>query len=540
MPTREGRENHVYQTGTPHVEFYINDQNILTSPNGKPRTLVSFSHTSTAQGSGPFRLEVFDPEYVTIEELLLTYNLFGLQVADDIIDAEAQPDDTDRQRVLNHVIFRYGWVGQEGKSLAKPPNGGNYFAGFVTQYIPSLRTHGTNLIIEGQSCGISGADYYKKMRLDSHFFNRPIYEIIKSICEIQGWKLRGIGAYELEHLPLEYQPEVILDTQNAIEDTEETHRSIYIPPDMNPYQIVQKLCDYARPVNSKFNEFVCRLEYAVEGREPDDPKNRFKPPQGYLYFGPKDPYQEPVRRYIYMRDKDSTVISFTPTIIGTPGYLSGASGMVHKTDDVLRGEMVTTTLTELDRYLRFHTQERPEIEQEEPDESLPQTGEPQDPELAKKVEGTIHGGHVNAPADKPSPDKQVYLEMSNRGDNRYYEDREKFSYWMVAQNMVNTATLLIQGDAGRDLQVGKVVDVFIFVPFADGTFRLHYVSNRWIIVGIVHQITNGQYITSLELSKIGWHGGATGSKSFRISLQKALGEEGLKKLGQGGGNESAS
>ena len=59
----------MHQTLTPFVEFFINGVDILRDVEGRPRTLVSFEHYITLGSTGDWSIEVFDPSFVSIEEL---------------------------------------------------------------------------------------------------------------------------------------------------------------------------------------------------------------------------------------------------------------------------------------------------------------------------------------------------------------------------------------------------------------------------------------------------------------------------------------
>lgn len=507
----------IWQTATPHVEFFIvvptSDPaggsgreaiDILRDDRGRPRTLMSFSHVITANGDGPFRIEIFDPSFADIEELLLSYNNAGWG------EGELTPE---QMKILNSCAFRYGYVSAAGKSLSSSPHGDKYYSGMITSYTPTMRTSGTNLVIEGMSTLVTGADYFKKLRIDSSWQTKPIYTIIKDICTEMDWELRGIGADQLRDLPKEKQPEVLLDAGQSMDTTEETPRTIKIYGDEAPYALVQRLCMYARTLDPKFGPYFSQLQYYVSDVT-DNPK-------GYLYFGPHDPTQDPVRRYVYMRDKHSEVISFSPTVMGVPAYVVGQAGMNILVDDVRHGTMEVQQRSETDRQALTHNKERPKTDNTRPGDRATQVGTPQlDEENAKRVEGTTHGGQSLAPAAKIPADAPV-KEVALRTDNRYFGDREGLNYWLSTQHLVQQATLEIFGDPGgssEPLDIGKLVDVFIFVPTEGGTFKVHYISNRWMIAGLVHQISGGTYITSLELLKEGFNEGGTTSKAQKISM----------------------
>lgn len=544
------------QTYAPYLEFYISVPkeksgnsggsvggmappsgtgemvNILVDKENRPRTLVSFSHTITSYGHGTFRLEVFDPNYTDIEELILAFNASGVDISEDTVGAKENDPPKDKQSVMNFVFFRYGYVDPNGKKvLSSSPEGEKYFVGNLVHYTPSMRTSGTTLIIDGTTGAASNADMFKKIRVNSSFYDLPLYDMVRKICEMKEWELRGTGVDELSELPPQKQPEILFDTGQSIDTTEEQPRTIKVSVHDNAYSIIKKICNYARSVDPKYGSYSCHLLYSL-----DDPS---KKPKGYLYFGPEDPTQDPVRQYVYMRDKYSDLISFTPTVIGIPGFAIGTFGMVAGTDNVRHGKQEFHQYSELDRQCKVHNKERPKSADERPDDGKFQEGIPEikDEEERKKVEGTVHGGHALAPPAKIPPDEPV-LEHATRSENILFSDRETMNYWLSCNTMATEASMEIFGDPGGDkpaLLPSKLVDVFIFAPLPNGTFKLHYLSNRWLITGVTHHISGGTYTTNLLLKKAGFHKGGTGSKAQTVklledSLEATLGKDAMRKV----------
>ena len=72
----------MWQTYAPFVEFYVGAVDILRSASGKPRTLISFTHDMYAGTGGFWTLEVFDPAYIAMEELLVATGVKDTEVAD--------------------------------------------------------------------------------------------------------------------------------------------------------------------------------------------------------------------------------------------------------------------------------------------------------------------------------------------------------------------------------------------------------------------------------------------------------------------------
>ncbi len=519
MPSRQ--PNPLHQTYVPHVEFLINGENILlSSGDQKPKRLVSFSHTIAYNGNGPFRLEIFDPDFTEVERRILTIHAADYYRAQLATKAEKDSGVPDNQlQVTNPVTFRYGYTSEDGNVLSSSPSGHSMFAGTILQYTPIIQQHGVQIIIEGFSSAVNGANHARKMCVDAGFYNRPPYEIIEAICEQQGWELRDINNPTSLGLPPEQQPRTVTDTGQAVDSTEEQPRSFKPREDATPYQAIQDLCERSRPVGQQYGVYQCRLEYAATDKDV----------AGILYYGPESSALKPVREYVYLRDKDSDVISYAPTIRGWPNFVTGAAGMVHNSMDVRSGELNTHQLSELDKFLKEQNQDRVPVGQAGPNTGQVQQGTPENPEDSEKIEDTVQG-KVIAPKHKIPPDF-LTLEMSVSDEHKVYVDDAMMDYWLRAARMATMATLEIFGDPDPLLTPGQLIDVFVLVPTAGDKFAVHYTSNRWRIMGVVHQISGGSFTTTMELGILGFE---FGEASDEMTASKSAIQQGLSNvLGQG-------
>jgi len=487
----------MYQTYAPFLEVYVRGQDLLRSSDGKPRNLISFTHTRYQMGGGLWELEIFDPDYVNAEELLL-----GVSAKEGTTSGE-EGGDPESYEVTQPAMFRYGYVSQDGKVITVSPLGEEYFFATINQYRATYQPNGTLLSITGQTLGYVHARSIKEKR---SFYAKNIYTILKEICELLEWEFVPLGETEPGELAPEKQPTFLSVTNAAIDSTEEQEPTVTMEENETYYQFIQRICNMARSNDPKFGDYVCYLQTRTKGKTSEGGNPTPEKPVTYLYFGPYDAFKGPVRKYVYMRDPTSDVISFTPNVAITVAAIAGASsGVVIKGDDPQRGEPFVHQTDHANLDMKTHRTRRPPVgvtasfaEMRQFQEGLPEQGE----DTLKRPEGGVAGPTVLAAPKAADIDAPV-VEMSTAITNPIKLDHAAMNWWLGLNRMVNSATLEIFGDPSPELDIGNNVIVVYFVPTDNKEFRVHWITKIWGIIGITHSIQGGTYITQLELGTNG-------------------------------------
>lgn len=512
----------IHQTHIPFVEMYIRGIDVLRSPSGKPRSLVSFSHDIYAGTGGFWTMEVFDPEYINFEEhLVSTLNFVSTNPDDDGYGASDEGGGTDEEAInVSTVCFRYGYIGHEQNErvVSVSPKGEEFFYGMVHSYIPTYETNGTRLVIRGDS---SGAQYRRNPKAEGVFTGLSIYEVIEKICEERKWELMplGMGADPASSLPLQKRPENFKRTDIAIDMTEEQNPSFTIREGEDHLTFINRLCLAARPNDSKYDVFMARLEYRLSGPEQE--------PTGYLYFGPVDYItQEPVRQYIYMRDPKSDIISYSNNAQVWAAQRTGAAGVIYTSEDAQLGVTEIHYLDDLNRYLHYDRELRPPVTftSSALEEIAFPRGEVEVPGADEKGEGGGSGPNRlsnTTIAKMTAPGAELPIATNDRRQ----ADREAMQYWLTMQNWVTKGNLQIVGDPSPEIVPGNLVTVLVLVPQGDPEAQklaFHWTSAVWLIVGVNHEIRLGSIITNLELARTGLSKGGTTTKAAYRAFVKAL------------------
>jgi len=514
----------MYQTMVPFVQLFIRNIDVINSPDGKPRTLVAFSFTEAAGSSvGKFSIELFDPEYVAIEELMLTTGVSGIDVAEGVYNATNE--DSSDQNAMIPIHLRFGYR-SENKTVAKP-EGSTFFVGYVSAYTTQMVTNGVHLTIEGLSIG-SAPNKHLKRRVLPKTYNLSLHDTIQKVCDLMEWDLKSINNRGSE-LPEDQKPEDLWGCAQGFETTEEQHKSFKMGDNETALQFIERIVNDARPNDKKYGPYTFELVYTSTAKE-----GKVK---GTLYYGPIDFDKYPVRRYVYMRDPMSDVISFTPTIIGIPFAIAGGTGFVHKSDNLETGEVVTKVKNEPNRYLSAYprsrrlggitTLTRAEVG------ALPEGYiESNSPEYTENIEGTNTGANTAAPHKAYHLDDEVTLEISNRETNKLAGDRQAMNYFLLTQMMANSATIEVFGDPSPDLAILNLVTVLILVPTGPSErLEPHYLSNIYLITGIHHQISGGSYTTTLTLVRNGFADAGSASKAIFVEIESYFGEDSAAGIG---------
>jgi len=508
----------------PFVELRIRGIDVINSPDGKPRTLTSFSYTEAVGSSvGKFSIELFDPEYVTIEELMLTTGKSGIDVSEEIYDASNEDSSDQNSMIPIHLRFGYR---SESKTVAKPPDN-TYFVGFVSAYTTQMVTNGVHLTIEGLSIG-SAPNKHLKRRVIPRTYNLSLHDTIQKVCDLMKWKLKSINDRDSE-LPDDQKPEDLWDCTQGFETTEEQHKAFKMGDNETALQFIERIVHDARPKDKKYGPYTFELVYTSTQKEGEV--------EGTLYYGPINFDQYPVRRYMYMRDPVSDVISFTPTVMGIPFAIAGGTGFVHKSDNLETGEVITKVKNEQNRYVSAYprtadfggvtTLTRAEVG------ALPEGYiESDSPEYTTNIEGTNTGANTAAPHKAYHLDDEVTLEISNRETGKLAGDRQAMNYFLLTQMMANSATIEVFGDPSKELAILNLVVVLILVPTGpNAKMEPHYLSNVYLITGIHHQIAGGAYTTTLTLVRNGFRDAGTASKALFVEIESYLGAESASGIG---------
>jgi hypothetical protein len=435
-------------------------------------------------------MDVFDDDHTSIEELVVA------------LRDKTLPE---LEGISNAAVFRYGYISKDGKVLSSATAGDEYFVGSVDTVRPSYQTNGAMVTLSGMSLAPSAPPYPVDKK---NFYGLDTYHIIRMVCDHMGWQFVSLldpSKYELG--PGEI-PAPLLDTQQGIDSTEEQPRNFVMGQDETPFGFVQRMCEGVRGVDPKYPKFGCRLEYRSAVVDSDVGGKSATKPQGYLYFGPIDVLKKPIRKYVYMRDPTSDVISFDPAVLMSVALTSGAAGSVTVGQDAQRGEMAVHEYTEVDRMMKYFGNRRPRFGRIIPPETgTEQEGPPEEETTEPRYEGGTTGPCQLAPPTKRDPDAPD-VEQNIPLNNRFFADQRYMDYWLTTQMYSQTANLEIVGDP--TLYVTANVAVFLLAPQEGHSFKLHWVSGVWVITALSHNISGGSYTTTVSLNRNGTSRSTTG------------------------------
>lgn len=533
----------VLQAYVPFVEMYIKGVDVLKGADGKPRTLINFSHDIyPGHSGGLWTMEVFDPDYVALEELLTSTAEDSLETADSAYEGSGGKDDTDAW-IVNGAMFRYGYVGpNQEKVFAEGPQGEKYFYGSVHAYVPSYQAEGTYITLRGDTTA-GGIGIRKKERTYEATYNLPIYETIKKVAKENDWLIIESGSIELvdEDLPDEIQPIDPKRCDVGIDDTEE------IPPvyrkreNQSSMEFIDELCMKMRPRSPEYNGYSARLEYRVDSLDDADVEARAVPqfgggnnsgkPRGYLFIGPISVKKPWIREYKYLRDATTDIITFTPTVNVNLIGMGGAAGVTYKQQSIRHGTLDAHFIdTHKDncslKYFKEQRQRPPESTGQA-EAGPPQEGVQENPGGDAAIEGGQVGPGTLVPKEAPEPDGPI-CEMTVPKNDRAEGDYQMVNYFLNMQIYANAGSLEIMGDPSSELQPGNLVAIYVFVPTDNNQVDLHWLSTIWHINGVNHEIRSGEYTTKLELNRFGLGEGTPSTEAFYRTLEPL---EGLRKSG---------
>jgi hypothetical protein len=519
----------VLQAYVPFVEMYIKGVDILRGADGKPRTLINFSHdVYPGHTGGMWTMEIFDPDYVALEELLTSTAEDSVETAETAYGGTGGADEDGW--IVNGAMFRYGYVGpNQEKVFSEGPQGEKYFYGSVHAYVPSYQAEGTYITLRGDTTA-GGIGVREKPRTYEASYNLAIYEVIKKVAEENDWTIIESGAIELvgEDLPEEIQPVDPYRCDVSIDDTEESPPTYRRRENQGPMEFIDELCMKMRPRSPEFNGYSARLEYRADAKDGAEGGTAPTKAKGYLFIGPISVKKPWVREYRYLRDAKTDIISFTPTVnvnlIGT----GGAAGVTYKQQSVRHGTLDAHFIDahKDNRSLKYFKsrREKPPESTGEADAGPAQEGVQENPGGDAAIEGGQVGPGTLVPKKAPVPDKPV-VEMSVHKNDRAEGDYQMMNYFLNMQIYANRGALEVMGDPSSELQPGNLVAIYVFVPSGDGTNRvdLHWVSTIWHINGVNHDIRSGEYTTKLELNRFGLGEGTPSTEAFYRTLEPLKG-----------------
>jgi hypothetical protein len=349
------------QTYIPFVEMYINGVDILnTIPQGKPRSLISFTHEIFMGVGGMWTVQIFDKEFVEIEELLHARQSPIRPEQEGTSDQEDNVPDEERE-VITGAVFRYGYRNKEGNIVSVSPSGSEWFYGTVHAYVPDYQPNGTYLTIRGDSLG--GPATNTSVLHATVYKNLSFLDIVNKICDQQGWEFVALGVTsdsdkELEEKKEPFDPQLIDD---AFDSTEEGAISLKLNPNETPEDFLRRLWAYMRPKSRFHNSFTFWKESTAQVVT-DENGVKIESKKTTLYFGPLDNTKQPIKRkYVFLRDRNSDVLAFTPNINSYVLMKSGAAGMVTHVDHAQTGETVSHYIDETSRTQKEFRKVRPPV-----------------------------------------------------------------------------------------------------------------------------------------------------------------------------------
>lgn len=515
----------IFQPFAPFVEMYIKGQDILRGSNDRPRTLISFSHDIyVGHQGGMWTIQVFDPDYVATEELLLS---IGNQASEVAVATEVygtqptQGNDEHKYWVVGGAYFRYGYVGNNpGEFITSiGPGGEKYFYGNVHSYTASYQAEGTYITLRGDS--IAGGLGIAKEKTYAASYAADPYDVIKAVCEEEGWILTSPAATSgIKLLPTEQQPVGTKSVDNGIDNTEEMPPVFRKKENQDSYAFLTELCSKLRTSSPEYSNYIVRWDARVDFVAGEN-GGVTESPNIYCYFGPLDIKQNIVRTYVYLRDATTDIISFTPDINVNLLGKGGTVGVTYKSHDARTAELDTHFIDELNRGKKYFRPERETIPYlSGPEALMLQSGPLEFPGEETVIEGAQTGQQTITFKEAPDPDAPV-KEQSSPKSNRQDADNQLLNNWLGMWLWANTATLEIIGDPSPELAPTKVISVLMYVPVGDQV-RLHWVSGLWWITGASHTIQGGSFTTTLELGRMGMSAGGITTEGFAQTVGSSL------------------
>lgn len=531
----------VFQPYVPFLEMSIKGHDILRGRDGRPRTLMSFSHDIfPGHNGGMWTVQIFDPSYVGTEELLLdTAGAEGndsaqveTEVGTEVTYGDGVEAGGDVQYwAVSGVVFRYGYVGDKPGQFVTSlgPKGEKYWFGSVHAYTASYQAEGTYITLRGDT--LAGGIGKPKDPTYADTYEVDPYDVIKQVCEDEGWTLNSPGS-RLNAAPLKPEEEPVgkRTVEDGIDHTQETYPTYKRKENQDAYEFVNELCNKLRTKDPAYANYTVQWETRVESAVGNTGKVVGNPTI-YCHFGPFGAKQDPVRTYVYLRDAKTDIISFNPEVDVSMLDRGGSLGVTFKDHDARTAVQGTNAIDEIQRQQKYFTADRKTSPYIDSASAIALQKGTDVQQSDAPTEGAQTGQQTIAPPQAPDPD-EPWQEKSVLKRNRSDADIQMMNHFLGMWMWANTATLEIIGDPSPELAPTKMVAVLVYVPVGTGV-RLHWVSGLWWITGVSHTIQGGSFTTSMELGRCGMEGGGVTTKGFSRAVANTLATEGAMETSGG-------
>ena len=416
---------------TPHVafvRFFIGDELITLDASGKPNNFVSFSLSRGLKHVLSFTLTVIDPEWSRIERIL----------------ARAAG-----QQNGQICTFQFGYENAGGVTS-------RLYTGIVRKASPSFYVDGIQFVIEG-----SGDIGSSTLRKSSKSYPNPVtnggvdnYKIISEYVEDIAKRKQWVYSADTIHKTKELKSFHSSDTTEPVNlrfIQNRTDEYTFIRSQLAPRAIRDKdgVAGYVFYIDNVDGSNVC-------------------------HFHPPD-YEKPsARTFIYMREKNSEVLSFSVEVAGEAylAQLGGLSDVAVPLVDAFTGYYKTLMMN---------------------DKNTP--------------EKTNLAGFKQAKRPFVStPGIQAYSAVMNVPcENEAIAEALARNYYYNGYYVQLNATLVIVGDDNPNIDPGQVVRVLI----TDINQAPHHTSGNYMITDKSDEIQGGIWTTTLSLTRDGFSGAGT-------------------------------
>lgn len=434
-------------------------ENISSFDDDNAQTVIEFTlkkQNSESGGSGAnlfgqFTLSLFDDTAIYVEHLIAT------AMTNTAIKVQEATEAGDNSAGLNlNITIEYGWA-YDGKRIE-----GRYtkFRGQIMSYELTFEGPSTTLDVQGEALPDSALSVCAQNEFDSETYEGKPSEIVKKICDINGWI---------------YDDESIVETEVVYDDTDTSQPRVFIQNGVSYISFISNdLAPYAKSLNGDTVYSFCLEEVEGEngeiqykayfqptsqfnGNKVDSQESDEEGEDASTNYSGENPLldAEPLRRYeYYSGNTHNEVISFSPTFSFIPGTYSVSQ--VSATDPA-SNEFYTNTLN---------------------GKQIVVTGE-------GDVEVKIDGGRM------------MGMSASN------YRTLQAMSeeLWNMTMYQQVTATLEVLGDPQIGLYDGgqpTVLEVSLYTKYG----IKHHTSGKYMINTIEDTVSAGSYITTIEMTKV--------------------------------------
>lgn len=350
------------------------------------------------------------------------------------------------------IEYRYGYASGEWSPI---------YLGQLIEMNLTLEQHGVNIALSGFGYALSTSAQCKHK---GGFTGKRIDEVVNEIAEdmLSRGDIKGVDIEKCAAL-------VSNDALTGTEQIERTKRQY----NLSDYQFIQHLKQFAITEDGK-GDFV----FYVDSDE-------------ILHFHPPRFDRDTVKTYVFMRNKDSEVISFEPEFNNLLTYIGGGQLSVVSIDPITRKPLVTS------------------VDQKDTDESDYENGDV----------NTDTKPNQNKPVNNPTSETvncKQFMESGHRIISSPVRTRKEVTTKAVIsqvhlESLIQSANLVVLGDPNIQ------PDTTIYVSVITDSGVEHFSSGKYYIEEVSHEISGGSYQTTMTLD-------CRGSKA------KAEDAEGVEKL----------